>query len=73
MSRSRPSPVEPTGTGSAALVHRGAGYTPAELEFMRACEAFMKRHRRASLSKVDYLRVALELGYRKAEPTPEAA
>ncbi len=52
-------------THATSRIDVGANYTPDELEFLKAVEAWKRRTRRQFPTCVDYLRIALELGYAK--------
>ncbi len=57
-------PVVPT----SRLLTAGDEYTPDEVEFLRAMEAFKKDHKRPFPTFVDVLRVAESIGYRRTKP-----
>jgi hypothetical protein len=65
----RPDRPEPTAAGASSTSnHPGSRYTAAEVEFIRAVEAFQKRTGRKFLASVDYLRILLGLGYTRPAP-----
>lgn len=54
---------------ATSRVEVGANYTADEFEFLKAVEAWKKQTRRQYPACVDYLRIAMGLGYAKGTTT----
>lgn len=67
--RIRTDPVERTPTArTSGGCHGGSEYTADELEYIQAVVAWQKKHGVRYPAFSDFLRIALQLGYRKVEP-----
>lgn len=51
----------------------GTEYSDEETEFIRAMDAFKRKHRKPFPTFVDVLRVAQSLGYRRVAPAAPSA
>lgn len=68
-------PVPPDKPEETSIVNRGywpgSNFNPEELAWLKAVEKLQKKTRRKFLSHVDYLRLALQLGYHQGDRPPK--
>ena len=65
MTEPLPSPPTPPRADLIRWSGLDPDYTPAQLEYLRAVDAYAKKHRRRFLHAVEYLAIAESLGYRR--------